>query len=615
MNRSAEFLLKFLDGTLAAGDARELDALLAADPGAEAEHLAILEVEANLRGLRTGFDLSDATLASISEAQAERTAAAVLCEIDHRLPPAWARSGEPAAPARQHWRVAVGVAVACAAAVLVAVWSFKPDELPAPNGQPAVVAPRAFAKLSRKSGVVEVVFPTGEAVRAEEGGDLPDGFTLRTVGDNSLAVVDLPADDSRFEIESDSEVRFRGGAPEHASQPQLFLAAGQLTAAVGQRPDGRPLIVGTPVAQVFALGGLFIVSSAGPDSARVDIRRGNVELVRTNAPTPVAVGVGSALVTAGFDQVHFEQSQPIDRVPKRALSFHGARAATFSPDGAEVWVANAKVFTRWTPAGTTETGFYPRRGFDGVAAFSRDKRLLATFRGGANDRVLLRTLPDGGEHAAVNMRPNETRYWTMAPDASWFALVEPKPKTRVRVFDGATGDERFQRDFEDEVGCVAASPDAKVLAVGLNDLGRGANNKVVLVDAATGARLSALPTQKKALTAMAYSDDGRFLAVGFNGVVQLWDVRTRELVRAITGFERALTCLAFAPDGKRLAAGTQDGYVWVWRTDNGEQTQLIEAGGRGVRAIAFAPDGRQLVTVANSAPVAVWDIHDAPGVQ
>ena len=412
-------------------------------------------------------------------------------------------------------------------------------------------------------------------------------------------------------------MRFRDGAPEHARQPQLYLAAGQLTAAVGQRPDGRPLVVGTPVAQVFALGGLFVVSSAGPDSARVDIRRGNVELVRTNAPTPVAVGVGSALVTAGFEQIHFEQSKPVDRVPKRALAFHGARAAAFSPDGAEVWVANAKVFTRWTPAGSTETGFFPRRGFDGVTAFSRDKRFLATFRGGANDCVLLRTLPDCGEHAAVDMRPNETRYWTMAPDASWLALAEPKPRryARVRVLDGATGNERYQREFEEGVGSLTASPDGRTLAVGLNDLGRGANNKVVLVDAATGTRLAALPTQRKALTAMAYSDDGRFLAVGFNGVVQLWDVRARELVRAITGFERALTCLAFAPDGKRLAAGTQDGYVWVWNTDTGEQTQLIEAGGRGVRVIGFAPDGKQLVTVANSAPVAVWDVLDAPAVQ
>ena len=115
--------------------------------------------------------------------------------------------------------------------------------------------------------------------------------------------------------------------------------------------------------------------------------------------------------------------------------------------------------------------------------FSRDKRFLAGFRGEKDDRVLVRTLPDGGEHAAVNLRPNETRFWTVAPDASWLALVEPKPSKRVRVLDGGTGNERFHRDFEDAVACIATSPDAKVLAVGLNDVGRGANNKIVLLDA------------------------------------------------------------------------------------------------------------------------------------
>jgi WD40 repeat protein len=322
------------------------------------------------------------------------------------------------------------------------------------------------------------------------------------------------------------------------------------------------------------------------------------------------VGVGSAVVNAGFDKVQIERSWNVDRSPKRTLAFPGARDAIFSPDGAEVWGANARAFTRWGPNGPVELSFYARKN-EGVAAFTRNKQFIVTFRGDKDDRVLVRTLPDGGEHAAVNMRPNETRFWTVAPDASWLALVEPKPNKRVRVLDGATGNERFLRDFDESVGCVAASPDGRVLAIGLNDLGRGANNKIVFLDATTGERLSALPTQKKALTALAFSDDGRLLAVGFNGVIQLWDVRTRELLRSITGFERALTCLAFAPDGMRLAAGTQDGHVWLWRTDTRQQTQLIEAGGRAVRSIAFHPSGKQLVTVATGAPITVWDVNEA----
>lgn len=111
MSRAAELTLKLLDGTLSDADARELDAFLAADLGAE--HVALLELEAALRGLRTDFDLSDATLAKLLEAQAERTADAVLCEIADLAPPPWSQCAEPAVPSGgargspSRWRVFV----------------------------------------------------------------------------------------------------------------------------------------------------------------------------------------------------------------------------------------------------------------------------------------------------------------------------------------------------------------------------------------------------------------------------------------------------------------------------------------------------------------------------
>jgi hypothetical protein len=615
MTRTAELTAQLLDGTLGGAKSAELAALVAADPAAAAEHLALLELEAELRGLRTDFDLAGATVAAVERAQADRTANAVMSEIATGPAPAWApRPAEPARRAeprsrRRAW--AAAALVACAAAVLLGLWlGGKQPVGPAPDGVPE---PDAFARLSHKSGSVEVLNHAGDAVPAEEGGELPAGFTVRTVGEDSLAVV-LLRDQTRVEIEPDSVVRFAGDAAEAAGKPGVFLAAGQLTAAVPQRPDDRPFVVGTAVAEVLARGGTFVVSSAGPDSARVDNRQGKVDLVRAVAPKPVPVAAGgSAVVHAGVDRLDMERSPSADRTPKRVLAFQGYRDAVFSPDGAEVWVATARAFARWTPnGGLTETGFYPRKN-EGVAAFTRDRRFLLTFRGERDDRVLVRTLPDGGEHAAINARPTDPRLWAVAADASWLAVIDPRPNNRrVRVFDGAAGDERFVREFDDQLTCVAGTPDGKGLVVAVHATGRGASNRVVALDALTSDRLYALPVLKRPVTAMTYSADGRLLAVGFNGIVQLWDVRTLELVRTVTGFERVLTCLAFAPDGRRLAAGTQDGHVWVWDVETGRQTQLIEAGSRGVRAVAFSPNGKQLVTVANTAPVAVWDVADPP---
>lgn len=612
MTRTAELTLKLLDGALGGAESAELDALLA-DPAAEAEHLALLNLEAELRGLLADFDLADATVAAIADAQADRTASAVLAEITTGPAPGWARPSEvapvpTAAPKRGRSWVALAVPAACAAAVLVAAWLASRGPQPEPAG-PTAPESLAFAKLAHTSGAVEVLTPAGEVFQAVEGGELPAGFTVRT-GDDSTAVVELLREKARFEIEPDSVVRF-GGAQEAPGQSRLFLAAGQLTAAVTPRPDDRPLVVGTPVADVFARGATFVVSSAGPDSARVDIKHGKVELVRAAAPRPVPVAAGrAAVVQTGFDRMDIERSLVVDRTPKRVLAAPGTRDAVFAPDGTEVWVATGRAFGRWSANGGFREQGFARKGSEVAAAFSRDRKFLLTYR---DDRVLIRSAPDGGEHAAVNARLLDPRLWALAPDASWLALADPRPNNkRVRVFDAATGGERFVREFDDQITALAATPDAGAVTVAVHATARGASNRVVILDARTGDRLTALPVPKRPATALTFAPDGRALAVGYNGLVQLWDVRGVELTRTIAGFERPVTCLCFSPDGRRLAAGTPDGHVWVWDAASGRHTQLIEVGGRGVRAIAFGPGGKQLVTVADKAGVAVWDVADPP---
>jgi DNA-binding beta-propeller fold protein YncE len=612
MTRTAELTLKLLDSVLDEAESAELNALVETDPVAEAEHVALLELEAELRGLRTDFDLADATLAKVEAAQAERTASAVMAEIAKRPAPTWVAPAAPAPRRRRVWAPLAALA-ACAAALFVAFGPDKP-RLPIVPDNPSAPEPTAYAKLARKSGSVEVLNPAGEVIPTDEGGDLPEGFTVRTGGDDSMAVVELLREKARFEIESDSVVRFEG-APDVAGKPLLFLAAGQLTAAVNQRADNRPLVVGTPIAEVFARGATFVVSSAAPDSARVDTKHGKVELVRA-AARPVAVPPGRAAVLRDvLDRINIERSFLADRTPKRLLAAPGIRDAVFSPDGSEVWVATARVFGRWTENGALrETVLaHPRKANDGVAAFSRDKTRLLTFRGQPDDSILIRELPDGGEKATVNARPSDPRLWTVAPNAAWVAIADPRPNNkRVRVLDVGTSNERLVREFDDPITVLAASPDAKQLAVAVHTPGRGMNAAVVVYDVQTGERLYARSGLKRQVTAMTFSPDGRTLAVGYNGLVQLWDSRLQELPRAITGFERPLTCLSYSPDGKRLAAGTQDGHVWVWDVGSARQTQLIEVGGRMVRSVAFSPNGKQLVTVAAQAAVAVWDVAEPP---
>jgi hypothetical protein len=622
MTRTDELTALLLDGLLSEAEWRELEAILAADPAAEGDHAALLDLEGVLRGLRTDFDLSESTLALVTAAQADKTAKAVLAEIAARPAPAWARSRPVAVPrASRRWAAALGGLAAVGAALIIGVWlgSRTADAPPAPtmehDNRELAGAEPAAARLTSSLGSVELLTPQGDVLPAVEGRRVPPGHTLRTVGEDSIASVEMP-DRTTVEIAPDSIVRFvaMGSA---TSKPRLFLAEGQLTAAVPEGNADRRLVVGTGVAEVFTHAGMFVVSSAGPESARVDVKRGNVDVVRMDARTRIPVSSGAAIVQSGLERVVIEPTTRIDRIPARTLAFPNAREATFSPDGREVWVASPRQLTRWTrDGGTADVALPPRKGggYGPAVAFSPDKAFLAasviTNTATKDEKVLVRTSPGGDDLRELNFKLSEARFWAIAPGAAWFATADVRPnQKRLRVFDGVTGLERFAREFEEVVGCVASSADGRALAASLSDPGRG-NTRVLMLDAQNGDRLGTLPTQKKGVTSLLFAADGEHLAVGFNGLVQVWNVRTRELEKSIAGFERLVTSLAFSPNGKLLAAGTQDGQVWVWSLATGKAVQLIEVGSRGVRSLSFSPDGKRLLTAANNAPVALWDVAD-----
>ena len=602
MNRTDELTDRLIDGTLTDAEAVELEGLLAADPAAQARHLAAVRLELVLRGLRTEFDLAGPTVAKIETDRVERMTAAVMAELATRPPPG------PGRPAR---RVRVWVAsAALTAAVLVAVWlGPRAPDTPRIPDDPPPAAPD-FARLTSVSGVVEVVGPAGETAARQNQSLAPDQ-TLRTVGEDSVAVVEFP-DRTRIEIHPESIVRF---GPEPAGEParRLFLVQGRVTTVAA---GGRVVVVGGAT-EVEATRGSFSVSSAGSGAARVESTDGDVRVRRGAAVEPMVLGPGQAtFVPDDATRVRIDASWQIESEPLSRLDFK-ALDVGFAP-GEEVWAVSAKQWAWWKP-GTPDPGrmlFAPKVMNDGLAAwFTPDRRAVALCRiDDREERIVVRDLPSGTERGQVPVRVNDPRFLCVGPDASWVATAgEQKPfKRRIRVWDVRTGAERFSREVNDSVACLAALPDGRGLAVGVSDLGGGANNAVAIFDAVTGDRLVELPTRRKFITSLTTTSDGRRLAAGFNGAVQIWDVPNRKLLRTLDGFERGVTRVAFSPRGDILAAGTSDGQVWIWASATGRRTQVIDTGTRGVRSLAFSADGKLLVTATNKAPVAVWEVAPEP---
>jgi WD40 repeat protein len=113
------------------------------------------------------------------------------------------------------------------------------------------------------------------------------------------------------------------------------------------------------------------------------------------------------------------------------------------------------------------------------------------------------------------------------------------------------------------------------------------------------------PAHKLAITALAVSPDGRYLATGgLDNQTQLWDAATGEHLATFLVHNRPVWALAFSPDGRTLASGSCDKSIILCSVPLRRfltQIKFYTGEPKGyeqeVRRLRFAPDGNTLVAI------------------
>jgi WD40 repeat protein len=92
----------------------------------------------------------------------------------------------------------------------------------------------------------------------------------------------------------------------------------------------------------------------------------------------------------------------------------------------------------------------------------------------------------------------------------------------------------------------------------------------------------------------------------YDYLVRVRDWPSGTVQRTIGGWQQAVTHLAFTPDG-RFLAGTAGPRLRVWDLDTDREVVVHKRGTKHFQGLSFTVDGRYLATVSNDETVRVWD--------
>src|SRR5262249_13566767 len=156
------------------------------------------------------------------------------------------------------------------------------------------------------------------------------------------------------------------------------------------------------------------------------------------------------------------------------------------------------------------------------------------------------------------------------------------------------------------ITALAFSPDGRWLAV--------SGNRETLVHPLDGSapprRLAGISER---ILSLAFSADGKLLVAAGGaparfGEVQVWDAASGKLLRSVVLTGDTVFGVAISPDGSRIAVGCADNTVRIVETATGKELHKMGAHENWVLGSVFALDGKRVVSVGRDRAAKLTDV-------
>jgi len=246
-------------------------------------------------------------------------------------------------------------------------------------------------------------------------------------------------------------------------------------------------------------------------------------------------------------------------------------------------------------------------------AFSPDDMLLAS--ASLDKTVKLWDVAAGQVLRTLSGHTGGVKKVVFSPDSK--ILVSVSGDNSIKLWDVASGQElrTLRANHPDDINSygvldIAFSADGRIMASLAETVSSSTNNfffYVDLWDVASGAQFRTWSDDW--IYGLAFSPDGKMLALGIGKNVILSDVSSGLEIRTFNGHTDFVHNIVFSQDGKTLISGSKDATVKIWEVASGQEIRSLDnSEGWGVLSMALSLNGKLLASAYDDGTVRLWDV-------